>query len=205
MKKRAAAVLVLAALWLAIATDVLLGGPISHLDVIVADRIEGHGRSAFALVVLFWTHLHSHAAILSYSALFALLLARRRQWAWFWSVVIGVPGGLLLNYLLKLAVERSRPVLDNPILALETYSFPSGHTAAATLFYGVLAAYLISRYPAKRGWIVAAALVLIALVAYSRMYLGVHYLGDVLAALCSSAAWLILCLSGVHAFFTRHR
>jgi undecaprenyl-diphosphatase len=196
---------VFAALWLAIAADVLLGGPISHLDVLVADRIQGHGRSAFALVVLLWTHMHSHAAILSYSALFALLLARRRQWAWFWGVVIGVPGGLLLNYLLKLAVERSRPVLDNPLLALETYSFPSGHTAAATLFYGVLAAYLISRYPAKRRWIVAAALLLIALVAYSRMYLGVHYLGDVLAALCSSATWLILCLGGVHAFFARHR
>jgi uncharacterized membrane protein YdjX (TVP38/TMEM64 family) len=69
------------------------------------------------------------------------------------------------------------------------------------LFYGVLAAFLVSRtYDwRRRTACVVAAVVAIGLVAFSRMYLGAHYLSDVLAAICSSTAWLALCLSGGHA------
>jgi undecaprenyl-diphosphatase len=49
-----------------------------------------------------------------------------------------------------------------------------------------------------RAGFVMGAIVAIALVAFSRIYLGVHYLSDVVAAACSSAAWLVLCLSAVH-------
>ena len=55
------------------------------------------------------------------------------------------------------------------------------------------------------GAIVAAAIVAVMLVAFSRMYLGAHYLSDVMAATCSSTAWLVLCLSGVHALIKRLR
>lgn len=198
MSKRAAAVFALAAAWLAIAADILYGGPLSNLDVWLADRVALTPHSALAPGMSFWTHLHSHVAILIYSALFALLLARRRAWAWAAAVALGVPGGMLLNTSLKLAVQRSRPVLDNPILALNTYSFPSGHTAACTVFYGLLAAYLASRFPRHPRLFIAGGAVGVALVSYSRMALGVHYFGDVLAALASSGAWLVICLSSVH-------
>jgi undecaprenyl-diphosphatase len=52
-----------------------------------------------------------------------------------------------------------------------------------------------------RRWRVAfvtVAIAMVILVAFSRMYLGAHYFSDVLAAACSSAAWLVLCLSFVH-------
>lgn len=51
---------------------------------------------------------------------------------------------MLLNWLLKLAFRRSRPTLGDYVHALQSYSFPSGHTAAATLLYGLIAAYLVS-------------------------------------------------------------
>lgn len=192
--KRTAAVLALVAAWLLVATDVLLGGPISDLDGWLADRVALPRRSPATLAMIFWTNLHSYTAILIYSALFALLLARRRAWDWARAVVVAVPCGMLLNAALKLAIERTRPVLDNPVLALETYSFPSGHTAAALLFYGMLAAYLASRFPRWRWLLIAGAVLLVTLVAYSRMALGVHYFGDVLAATLSSGAWLVICL-----------
>lgn len=198
--KRLAAVCALAAVWLAIAVDVLFGGPISELDGWLAERAQLPHRSAVTLALLFWTNLHSQVAILVYSALFALLLARRRAWAWAIGLALAVPGGMLLNYALKLAIRRSRPVLENPVLALETYSFPSGHTAAATVFYGMLAAYLAFRFPRHRALVIGAAAAAIVLVSYSRMALGVHYFGDVLAALMSSGAWLVICLGAVHAW-----
>lgn len=178
----------------------LLGGPISDLDVWLAERVQAPRRSPVELALLFWTHLHSHAAILLYSAVLVLLLIRRRAWAWAIGVAVAVPGGMLLNYSLKLAVQRSRPVLDNPALALETYSFPSGHTAASAVFYGMLAAYLAFRFPKYRRRFAGAAAGLVVLVSYSRMALGAHYFGDVLAALVSSAAWLVICVGSVHAW-----
>lgn len=202
--KRYAAVIALAAAWLAVAVDVLYGGPISNLDGWIAERVLLPRRSPVTLAVLFWTNLHSLVAISLYATVFALLLARRRAWDWVVGVALAVPGGMLLNAVLKLAIQRSRPVLDNPVLALETYSFPSGHTAASTVFYGVLAAYLCSRFPRHRALLISAAAVLVASVSYSRMALGVHYFGDVLAALLSSGAWLVICLRSVHVWRAAH-
>lgn len=198
--KRAGAILALAAVWLAIAFDVLHGGPVSDLDVWLAERARAPRRSSLSFAMLAWTNLHSHLAILAYTTVFVLLLARRRAWHWVLGIGIAVPGALLLNAALKLVIQRTRPVLENPVLALETYSFPSGHTAAAAAFYGMLAAYLAFRFPQFKGiWIgIAAGAVL--LVSYSRMALGVHYFGDVLAALVSTGAWLVICLASVHAW-----
>ena len=206
MARRSGALAALALAWLALAADVLYGGPFSALDVWLADRVRAVRGSELAQAMLFWSNLHSHLALLVYAALFAGLLARRRAWEWAAGVALAVPGAMLLNYGLKLAVQRTRPVLENPILALNTYSFPSGHTAATTAFYGMLAAYLAFRYPRHRRLWSAAAALPVLLVAYSRMALGVHYFGDVLAALLSTGAWLVICLSGVHAWHAaRHR
>jgi undecaprenyl-diphosphatase len=101
--------------------------------------------------------------------------------------------------LLKSAYHRVRPSFDDPLLTLATYSFPSGHTAGTTLFYGFMAALLVSRVRAWR-WRVATvmlAVLMIVLVGLSRMYLGVHYLSDVMAAAAISIAWLALCLTSV--------
>jgi membrane-associated phospholipid phosphatase len=198
--KRAAALLALAAAWLAIAFDVLYGGPISDLDVWLAERAHLPRRSPLSTAMLFWTHLHSHVAILAYTTLLVLLLARRRAWHWVVGVGVAVPGALLLNAALKLIIQRTRPVLENPVLALETYSFPSGHTAASAAFYGMLAAYLVFRFPRFRRIWIAGAIAAVLLVSYSRMALGVHYFGDVLAALVSTGGWLVICLGGVHAW-----
>jgi membrane-associated phospholipid phosphatase len=111
--------------------------------------------------------------------------------------MVTVPSGMVLNALTKLAFQRARPSFDNPILTLSSYSFPSGHVAAATLFYGVLAALLIAKTSEWR-WrvlILLVAIVLVALVALTRMYLVVHYLSDVMAAFAQALAWLALCRS----------
>jgi undecaprenyl-diphosphatase len=108
--------------------------------------------------------------------------------------------------LLKHAYERARPVFDKPVVELATYSFPSGHTAGAVVFYGVLAAFLVSRFydRRKRSACVIVAIAVVTLVAFSRLYLGAHYLSDVVAAACASTAWLVLCLSAVHHLVRRN-
>ena len=85
---------------------------------------------------------------------------------------------LLCNIVLKNLVARTRPYDVNTgvhllVAKLHDYSFPSGHTAAS--FTAVVA---LSFAGEKRAW--KAALVLACLIAFSRMYLYVHYPTDVL-------------------------
>ena len=111
---------------------------------------------------------------------------------------LAVPLGMLLNVLLKNIFQRARPSFEHPLLTLTTYSFPSGHAAAATLLYGVLGAYLVCTC---KGWRRALAgclaVAMVALVGLSRIYLGAHYLSDVAAAVASSVGWLAIVFTSV--------
>ncbi|MEA3195567.1 MAG: hypothetical protein QOD26_3900 [Betaproteobacteria bacterium] len=184
-------------LFLAIAWSVTTRSALVTLDVQVAAWLHAHTSPGLVLFLLAVTHLHSIAAICAWSGIFGFVLARLGEKLWFLTLAAAVGGAALLNVLLKVAYERLRPRFDDPLLTLATYSFPSGHTAAAVAFYGVLAAFLVSRLrePRRRAWCVAGAIAAVALVAFSRIYLGAHYLSDVVAAACSSTGWLVLCLA----------
>ena len=99
----------------------------------------------------------------------------------------------------------ARPHFDDPILTLTGYSFPSGHTMMASVLYGVVAAYLCAHTPdwRLRALIIFSASVLIAVVGFSRVYLGAHYLSDVLGAMAEGLAWLSLCLTAVYTIWQR--
>jgi len=192
-------------LFLAIAWNVAGRSALTELDAEVANWFEAHASPALATLLLVLTHMHSLAAIGIYSVVFAAVLARLRERTWILTLGLAVGGAMVLNLVLKSAFERARPRFEEPLLELATYSFPSGHTAAAVAFYGVLAAFLVSRFYdlRLRAACVAGAVAMVALVAFSRVYLGVHYLSDVLAAVCSSTVWLVLCLAAGHSLVRR--
>ena len=181
------------------------GSPLVGLDARVTGWMAGHRSTTASSFFLAITHLHSLVAIAGWSVLFAAILWRLRERYWVVTLAAAVGGGMVLNWILKLAYERARPALDVRVVELSTFSFPSGHTAASTVFYGVLAAFLVSRFndPRIRAAIVAAGVTAVVLVATSRVYLGAHFLSDVVAAACSSTAWLVICLSTGHALVRR--
>lgn len=201
-----AAFLVAGLLFIAIAWNVSSRSPMVRLDASLAAWLHAHAAPGLTAFLVAVTHLNSTVAIGAWSAVFTGVLARMRQKYWILTLWLAVGGGLLLNVLLKISYQRARPSFDDPLVTLTTYSFPSGHTAGAVVFYGVLAAFLVSRFhePWKRLATVAGAIVAVTLVAFSRLYLGAHYLSDVLAAACSSTAWLVLCLAAGHALVRRH-
>jgi membrane-associated phospholipid phosphatase len=199
------ALIALALVFFGIAFDLLSGGPLTTLDVRIADWMRTH-RSDIVIQPLLWvTHAHAQAPILAYAVLIAGYCAWRREGRWLVATAAVIPGALVLNHLLKLLFERARPRWEDPLLSLSSYSFPSGHTAGATALYGLVAAYAISQVPKPRWKILLGAAVMVAVVALSRMVLGVHYLSDVLAAAVSTGMWLVLCLGVVHATAARRR
>jgi len=202
------ALVLIAASWLfgSIAEDVLSGDPLTIIDIRVAKWFHAHATPLLTQCMLLITHLHGPIAISILMALAVLYLAWKCDWYWLVCLVVTVPSGMLLNVLMKYAFHRARPSFDNPLFALSSYSFPSGHAAGATLFYGVLAAMLVSKIDAwrLRVIIVLTALALILLVGLSRIYLGAHYLSDVLGGFAEAMAWLTLCLLGIHTYW-QHR
>jgi undecaprenyl-diphosphatase len=108
-------------------------------------------------------------------------------------------GGALLNIALKHMFHRQRPVLENPLVTLSSYGFPSGHTMGATIFYGVLALIVTywMRSWSRRVLTGCLAAFVIGLIGTSRIYLGAHYFTDVIGAVAVGLAWLAFCWTGV--------
>ena len=105
------------------------------------------------------------------TALLMLWLARSRSWMWVPAVMLSVPSAMLLDMLLKGVFQRHRPIFIEPLLTLQTYSFPKGRIAAATLLYGVLAAWVPTTL--KRPWhapVVLLTACRVALVTLSRVW-----------------------------------
>lgn len=131
-----------------------------------------------------------------------LAFARRREFLIAAAVLIG---GATLHLALKAAIERPRPA-GAWLAAAHGYSFPSGHTVGAVLFYGLLA-YLGARMAARGGTgrylYIALGAVIILAVGASRVYLGVHFFSDVLGGWVVGAFWLSACLTAARRFPAR--
>ena len=130
--------------------------------------------------------------------LFALVLffAWKRWWPSLVTLIIAVPGGMLLNEWLKVLVHRHRPFADGPFVDWSGYSFASGHTMGATLLYGQLLLFLLPLLKGRHLRIICifGAASLVVLVGFSRIALGAHFLTDVLAAIIFGMLWLMLCM-----------
>jgi undecaprenyl-diphosphatase len=135
----------------------------------------------------------------SASVVVALLFALRKWSYRLLALALVMSGGSVLNLLLKHLFHRQRPVLENPLVTLSSFGFPSGHTMGATLFYGLIAlflAYSIRNGP-RRVLVCLAAAMIIALIGASRIYLGAHYFTDVIGAVAVGLAWLAFGWTGV--------
>jgi membrane-associated phospholipid phosphatase len=194
-------ILMLFAVWVfgSIADEVIEQEELTVLDTHLANWFHQHKASVWTPIMLFITNWHDMLGVSLMTVVLLTYLARQRARYWQAAVLLSVPGGMLLNVLLKYTFQRARPSFDEPLVTLTTYSFPSGHTVAATVFYGVLACYLVC---VCHSWrvrvaVVAVAGTMVALVALSRVYLGAHYLSDVMAAVAVGAAWVTICITAM--------
>jgi undecaprenyl-diphosphatase len=193
-------VIVAAGCWFGdIAEDVSRNAATRVLDDNITAWFVVHANPLQTATARVITFFGSVGFLTSASVLVALVLAMRRSLYRLLALILAVGGGALLNLALKHFFHRQRPVLENPLVTLSSYGFPSGHTMGATIFYGVLA--LIVTYWMRSwagrvlvGWIAAFV---IALIGASRIYLGAHYFTDVIGAIAVGLAWLAFSWTGV--------
>jgi len=194
-------------LFAVVAEDVVTDDPLTLVDEWIAKWVHEHNVPEVTRMAMFVSWVHQWAGIAVLTMLLVAHLSWKRDWRWVCIALCTVPGGMLLNVLLKLAFHRARPALSELSATLRTYSFPSGHVMAATLLYALCVGFMTSRVAGWRWrvFVFAAAVFLVALVAFSRVYLGVHYLSDVLAAAGAGIAWFALCHVAVSTLWHRRQ
>jgi membrane-associated phospholipid phosphatase len=194
-------IVLVGAAWLfgGISEDLIHGDPLILVDALISEGFRSHTNPRFATAMQYVSALASMSAVGILFALMAAISVWKKLWYQLAGLVAAITGGMLLNLALKHLFDRARPGWADPLLALTDPGFPSGHTMMATIIYGFAAVFLIPRISSWpwRFAITTTAILLVLLIALSRMYLGAHYLSDVLAAMAAGTAWLALCLTAV--------
>ncbi|MCX2741297.1 phosphatase PAP2 family protein [Pontibacter anaerobius] len=165
-------------------------------------RSEWLSRTLYAI-----TWFGDQQAVFVVGGFATLVFLVRRRWlslVAFWLALGGV--GLTVRFGKKF-ISRDRPLGDVAYYAVEHFSFPSGHATTSMVLFGMLAYFLYRHLdvPWHRKLLAAIAFILIVLVSFSRIYLGVHYLSDVLAGLLLGLLWLLVGISIVEVMLYRKR
>ena len=175
-------------------------------------RIDGGARDDLHAVALRHDGLVGALKVLSTigsAAVYIPLFAAVAAWLAWWQrlprlaafVVVTMAGSALLNSLVKLAVDRARPVLDDPVAHAAGMSFPSGHAQSAMVAASVLLLVFLPLLHGAWRWVaVCAAVAYVLAIGFARVTLGVHYVSDVLAGYVLGAAWVAAMIAAFNAW-----
>lgn len=152
----------------------------NNLDQQIAATFLAHrseaGIKAFSIITSFGSWQFLLPAILVIALI--LFIARKRDFII--PFIATVAGAEIITFFGKILAHRDRPI--SAAFHATDFSFPSGHATIAVALYGYLAFMLIKILGNSYKWLIIILASLIAvLVGFSRLYLGVHYLSDVLA------------------------
>lgn len=178
-----------------IAEDIVSRDPLVLIDADVNKWFYYKTSPSLTEFMLLISDLASFSTMIILYLILVLLLTWKRLWYDLTFLSLSIPGGMLLNHLMKVAFHRPRPSFHLFYSSSLDYSFPSGHAMNATILYGmiaILALHSIKRWHWKV-FVVLLGILLVILVSLSRVYLGYHYPSDTLAAVAIGIAWLSLC------------
>ena len=184
----------------AVLQDVLAHDELALVDRPVARFFVGHREAWLTRLLQDLTNLGSIRVLLPLVLLVGVgWWLRRRTWRPLALLAAAYLGAGLAFTAVKELVHRPRPPAGILLKPVAGPSFPSGHATQAVAVYGLLAALVaaVTTSWARKVTAWALAIVISGLVAVSRLYLGAHWLTDVLGGLALGAAWLFALLTSV--------
>jgi len=173
--------------------------------ILLADKVMDHTTHDLDLATLHWLRTF-HTSTLENAAnlastfgsevlvglwvLLVSVLGFQRRWSDAAGLAIVMLGASSFHLLLKLTLQRPPPEVSPGVIVAQSFSFPSGHAAAAAALYGYLSILAWQRWHGwRRYFIVLFMASLIVAVGLSRLFLGYHYLTDVIAGWIAGFLW----------------
>ena len=161
-----------------------------YLDSFIYGIVSKYISSNLTLIVKNLTHL-GRAIVVIGITVFVLLFFKNKKYALY--MAINLVSITILQVILKNIFARVRP-LDINLIEETGYSFPSGHSLTAFVFYGFIIYLIYKSNLSKRSKNIFITMfsTFIFVVGLSRVYLGVHFFTDVIVAFTFSLAYLII-------------
>ncbi len=174
------------------AEDVIEKEYILVIDRFISIHINAVRTPLLNDIIIFLTNLNGKWGIPVFSFAFIGFLLYKKWYKQMWFYVITTVGAMIAFVTIKLIVQRERPGAE--VIVETGYSFPSGHatmaTAMAFAVYFVLSAHVQSYY--AKVLLFAGACLWAVTIAFSRIYLDVHWLSDVIAGMGLGLFWVTL-------------
>ena len=188
------AIPVILVLFIWLAREALLPGPVSILDQEIEDLLY-QGRVPFiASFFYFFTFLADKYLISLLTIAIIGYLYMKKRFSYMVGFLVAIVGSAITTELLKISLERTRPLSPIPFYPEDSFSFPSWHATGAVAFY-VFLAYIIYNLSDRKLFrnlaLILAPIIILAL-GFSRLYLGVHFPSDVLAGFMLGAIWVMI-------------
>jgi undecaprenyl-diphosphatase len=190
---------------LGLATIVLTNAVVHHraltgLDGPFRDWVIGHRTGFVTEVMVGASRFGSTPSLVVITLAVAAWLAWRGRKGDSLLVVGGALGAFALGPVLKAVVERPRPALADHVVFVNSWSYPSGHSLNSMVVLGLLTVLAVRERPGpvRRTALAVLGTLLVALIGFSRVYLGVHWPSDVLAGWLVGIVWLTICFTLTH-------
>lgn len=192
-----AAFLYTLALLLGVVQDYIQHDPLMLADVRIANLLYLFRSDPWLRFFYFITLFAEAAVVVVFALIVTAVLWLKRQRVLVFTLWLTLISSEATTFLGKIVFHRERPDLLLRAITEDSFSFPSGHATSVAAFYGFFC-YLIVR--TNRSWAIRfitvfLTAILVFLVDLSRLYLGVHYLSDVLAGNLVGLAALLLSIS----------
>ncbi len=192
----------------ALSYNLLAQGPLLVWDKLIANTLPAIGLKSPAYVkTLMDTGFYiGKEVIIVLGILLGLYFLYKRYWQELTMLAIGQAGATLLFLSLTAVFARPRPPTQMWII-VNLPGFPSGHAISVVVFYGLLAYLLAPKMPSAfwKAVVVAAALLIIGFVGFSRIFTGGHYLTDILAGYAVGLAWSGMAYTLIEIYFQKRR
>jgi membrane-associated phospholipid phosphatase len=168
----------------------------TKVDTRLADWLHEHASPDLTAFFEAVTRLGNVSTLLVLVLLASAFLWRKGWIAELQLLVLAGVGAEIITVGLKHGFQRDRPFFSDPLATESSYSFPSGHASVSLAVYGTLG-FIAARHLGRRRAqfaVLAGTTVLVLLIGFSRLYLGVHFLSDVIAGYSLGIAWVALCV-----------
>lgn len=181
---------------------VLQKGPLVMWDLDVVNRMHTTALSSpewIKNVMLAGDYLGKQGYMVTCVILVLYFLIKRYWKELFMVIVLYIGQGVLFLRLGSL-IDRPRPVFSENIGIVISYpSFPSGHMMSAVIMFGLLAYFIVPKISSRSGKAAAIllAVFLVFFIGYSRFFMGVHYITDIIAGTALGVAWLTLVIFSI--------
>ncbi len=168
----------------------ILSNNIMGLDNFIYDKIAMLKSDTLTSIMRFITNLASTRVIVGLNIIVIMLMLILKERNLGLTVIASITS-VVCNNLIKIIVHRARPI-GIALITEHFYSFPSGHSMIAMLFYGTISYYLYKKEVKYHKFMTIITAILIFLIGLSRIYLGVHYASDVIGGWLLGGILLII-------------